>query len=48
MGSGKTHWGQLLSEKLSIPFFDLDEQIVIIEGKTINEIFEKKGEEISG
>jgi len=28
MGSGKTHWGNLLGEKLKLPFFDLDEQIV--------------------
>ena len=26
MGSGKTHWGRLLSEKLGIRFFDLDEE----------------------
>jgi len=45
MGSGKTHWGRLLSQKLSIPFFDLDEQIVNSEGTSINEIFEKHGEE---
>jgi shikimate kinase len=45
MGSGKTHWGRLISQKLSIPFFDLDEQIVAYEGKSINEIFETKGEE---
>lgn len=45
MGSGKTHWGRQLSQKLSIPFFDLDEQIVSYESKSINEIFETKGEE---
>lgn len=45
MGSGKTHWGRLLSEKLGIPFFDLDEQIVAHEGKSIVELFEEKGEE---
>jgi shikimate kinase len=45
MGSGKTHWGRELSQKLSIPFFDLDEQIVNSENKSINEIFEEKGEE---
>ena len=38
MGSGKTHWGQLLSQKLNLPFFDLDEQVVSHEGKPINEI----------
>src|ERR1043165_4010347 len=45
MGSGKTHWGRKLSKKLSIPFYDLDEQIISREGKSINEIFETNGEE---
>jgi shikimate kinase len=45
MGSGKTHWGRLLSEKLKLPFFDLDEQVVFAEKKTINEIFIEKGEQ---
>lgn len=45
MGSGKTHWGRLLSQKLQIPFFDLDEQVVGSEEKSIPEIFEEKGEE---
>ncbi len=45
MGSGKTHWGRQLSQKLNIPFFDLDEQIVSHEGKAINEIFAQQGEE---
>lgn len=45
MGSGKTYWGRLLSQKLNIPFFDLDEQVASHEGTTINEIFSGKGEE---
>jgi shikimate kinase len=45
MGSGKTYWGRQLSQKLSIPFFDLDEQIEMNEGKEITEIFAEKGEE---
>lgn len=45
MGSGKSHWGKLLAEKLGIPFFDLDEQIVSHEGKSIPEIFASEGEE---
>ena len=45
MGSGKTHWGHLLSQKLSVPFFDMDEQVVSHEGKTIVEIFAENGEE---
>jgi shikimate kinase len=45
MGSGKTHWGHLLSEKLGIPFFDLDEQVIEHAGKSIAEIFAAEGEE---
>jgi shikimate kinase len=45
MAAGKTHWGQQLSRKLDIPFFDTDEQIINSEGRTINEIFENFGEE---
>ncbi|HWR33301.1 MAG TPA: shikimate kinase, partial [Chitinophagaceae bacterium] len=45
MGSGKTHWGRLLSQKLGIPFFDLDEQVTGHAGKSIHEIFESEGEE---
>ncbi len=45
MGSGKTYWGHLLSEKLGIPFFDLDEQIVNHAAKPITEIFAADGEE---
>jgi shikimate kinase len=45
MGCGKSHWGKQLSEKLKLPFFDLDEEIVKEENKTITEIFAKEGEE---
>lgn len=45
MGSGKTHWGHLLSEKLGIRFFDLDEQVTEHAGKSIPEIFAGEGEE---
>jgi len=45
MGSGKTHWGGLLSEKLGIRFFDLDEQVTEHAGKSIAEIFSTEGEE---
>ena len=45
MGSGKTHWGRQLSQKLNLPFFDLDEQIVNAENKSITEIFAREGEE---
>lgn len=45
MGAGKTHWGRLLSEKLGIRFFDLDEQVTEHAGKSIAEIFATEGEE---
>jgi shikimate kinase len=45
MGSGKTHWGRLLSEKLGIRFFDLDEQVTEQAGQSIPEIFAELGEE---
>ena len=45
MGSGKTHWGHLLSQKLGFPFFDLDEQVTEHAGKSIVEIFTSDGEE---
>ena len=45
MGSGKTHWGKQLSQKLKLPFFDLDDEIVAEEGKSITEIFATHGEE---
>ena len=44
MGSGKTTSGRALAKLLSLPFIDLDDQIIQQEGKSINEIFEKKGE----
>jgi shikimate kinase len=45
MGSGKTHWGKLLSEKLQLPFFDLDSVISETEQKNISQIFAENGEE---
>src|SRR6516165_1322877 len=45
MGSGKTHWGQLLADKLQLPFYDLDTIVTEKEGKTISDIFAEKGEE---
>jgi shikimate kinase len=45
MGCGKTYWGKKLSQKLKIPFFDLDEKIIEQAGKSISEIFEQEGEE---
>lgn len=45
MGAGKSHWGRILAERLELPLFDLDEQIVNSEGRSINEIFASEGEE---
>jgi shikimate kinase len=45
MGSGKTHWGSLLANRLQLPFYDLDTIITDAEGQTISEIFIEKGEE---
>ncbi len=44
MGSGKSTVGQLLSEKIAIPFYDLDVLIEEKENKRIPEIFKEKGE----
>ncbi len=45
MGSGKTHWGKLLSQRLKLPFYDLDAEIVKAEEMSIQQIFHDKGEE---
>lgn len=45
MGCGKTHWGGQLSQKLQLPFFDLDHVIEEQEGRSITEIFADMGEE---
>ena len=45
MGSGKTHWGTLLAERLHLPFFDLDKVITDNEHQSITDMFAEKGEE---
>ena len=40
MGSGKTTIGKKLANKLNIPFFDIDEEVVNDDGKDIPAIFE--------
>jgi len=45
MGSGKSLIGRLVSKKLKLQFFDIDNIIEIETGMKIFEIFEKKGEE---
>lgn len=45
MGAGKTSVGKRLSELLSVPFFDSDDEIESAAGMTIPEIFDKFGED---
>ena len=44
MGSGKSHYGEILAKTLEIPFVDLDKVIEKREQSSIASIFEKKGE----
>ncbi|WP_191860149.1 shikimate kinase [Hanstruepera ponticola] len=44
MGSGKSYVGQKLSKVLDMPFVDLDDYIEKKEGRTIEQIFNSKGE----
>ena len=44
MASGKTTIGQLLSEKLSLPFYDTDAMIIAKTGHSIPELFSLYGE----
>lgn len=45
MGSGKTHWGKQVAQRLHLPFYDLDEVITAAEHRTIPDIFGESGEE---
>lgn len=45
MGAGKTFLGKQLAERLQIPFIDSDKEIESQTGSTINQIFEKEGED---
>lgn len=44
MGAGKTSIGKALAESLDFSFVDLDEWITKKAGKSMNEIFQQKGE----
>lgn len=46
MGSGKTTVGNLLAQKLNIPYHDLDDIIVERAGKSIKQIFADDGEPV--
>lgn len=44
MGSGKTVVGQILAKELNYSYIDLDDQIALIEEKSVPEIFKTRGE----
>ena len=45
MGSGKTHWAKILGDRLKLPVYDLDMEIINAEKRSIPEIFSTSGEE---
>ena len=45
MGSGKSAIGRRLSFYLKLPYYDMDTEIVRMQGRSIPEIFEQDGEE---
>ena len=45
MGAGKTSVGRKLSRKLQMNFYDLDSEVERVEGLSVSEIFEAKGED---
>jgi len=45
MGTGKSHWGEIWASRHNLTFIDLDVEIEKKTGLSIEEIFEKKGED---
>jgi len=45
MGSGKSHWGKIWAKKIGYSFYDLDNEVEKAFKMSVEEIFEKKGEE---
>lgn len=45
MGSGKSKLGKKVANRLKLPFFDLDDEIERIKGKSISKLFQESGEE---
>lgn len=45
MGSGKSHWGHIWALHNGYTFYDLDAQIEAAFGMTVEQIFEKEGED---
>ena len=44
MGSGKSIIGKIIAKKNDLSHIDIDREIVSFEGKSINDIFSKQGE----
>ena len=44
MGSGKSTIGRVFSRRIGIPFYDVDDVIVLEQGRSIADIFEIEGE----
>ncbi|GMQ85682.1 MAG: shikimate kinase [Acidimicrobiia bacterium] len=45
MGSGKNAVGSVLAERAGLPFYDIDERVERIAGRTVSDIFFMDGEE---
>ncbi len=45
MGSGKSYWGRIWAKKNGYSFYDLDAEIEKAFKMTVEQIFEKEGEE---